>query len=135
HRLKPDGRFEEAVFETTEKGLRYQRGRSWNWTSNPFTGSHELNGLKIGTMLVSNWDNKDIREIHTSGSNLSLMEDVRGGQPRLLYYVNDWGQSMGAWGSCCATRRRWQCWPFMSQTHKFVRQVEGRRVEFGYAGQ
>ena len=53
----------------------------------------------------------------------------------MLYYVNDWGESMGAWGSCFATRRRWKCSPFVGQTRKFVKEVNGYNVKFGFEGQ
>jgi hypothetical protein len=32
---------------------------SWNWFNNPFTGSQELNGLKVLMALLNNWGLKD----------------------------------------------------------------------------
>ena len=46
---------------------------SWAWNENPFVESHELNGLKILLMLLSNWDNKDVRDI-ARGSNTAIFE-------------------------------------------------------------
>src|SRR4030095_13379634 len=44
---------------------------SWSWTDNPFVGTRELAGLKILLMLISNWDNKDRRDV-ARGSNTAI---------------------------------------------------------------
>ena len=55
-RAKPfitrSGKFRYARFKLhDEKALPYADQYNWTWTDNPFTGTHELNGLKILLML------------------------------------------------------------------------------------
>src|SRR5260370_1531611 len=42
---------------------RYLKGEktigSWQWRKNPFTGTRELNGLRVMMALINNWDLKD----------------------------------------------------------------------------
>ena len=72
--LIDERRFTEARFELSESGVvRHFDAHSWAWNDNPFVGTHELNGLKILMMLVSNWDNKDVRDV-ARGSNTAIFE-------------------------------------------------------------
>ncbi|MBI1896409.1 MAG: hypothetical protein HYS04_07715 [Acidobacteria bacterium] len=123
------GEFVNAAFETTPPGLKYL-GTAWNWNQNPFSGTRELKGLKILMMLVSNWDNKDKRN-WWQGSNTGMWEGGGGGR---LYYVTDWGQSMGAWGGF-VPRDDWDCERFRAQTPEFVSGIRGGKVQFGFTGQ
>ena len=68
-------RFREARFELTgEAGVvKHFDAQGWAWNDNPFVGTRELNGLKILMMLVSNWDNKDVRDV-ARGSNTAIFE-------------------------------------------------------------
>ena len=82
---------------------------SWAWNDNPFVGTRELNGLKIVMMLLSNWDNKDVRDV-ARGSNTAIFEyrmerDVR----EARYLIIDWGAALGTWGSNVLSRGRWDC--------------------------
>src|SRR5207249_7682991 len=118
-----------AVFETTEQRFRYLRGRSWTWDQNPFVGTHELNGLKIIIMLLSNWDNKDTRDVAQYGSNVGMLEDTQDPRKPTVYYVNDWGESLGSWGRHNMNHDRWHCEAFRQQTADFVKGVRNERVE------
>ena len=45
-------------------------------------------------MLLSNWDDKDIRDAHRRGTNTAIYRDGN----RYLFFIDDWGGSMGHWG-------------------------------------
>jgi hypothetical protein len=124
-----DGSFTWASLEYRDSHARFLPKLVWRWQDNPFAGSHELNGLKILMMLVSNWDNKDARDNHR-GSNTGVL-DVNGEH---VYFVTDWGQSLGAWGGLWG-RSNWNCADYEKQTPSLVVRVAGDRVVFGYHGQ
>ncbi len=48
---------------------RYMKGEkkegNWSWFKNPFTGTKELNGLRIMMALINNWDLKEINNPST----------------------------------------------------------------------
>jgi hypothetical protein len=130
--VKPDGRFTDASFEVyVDSSVRWLGDeRSWSWTTNPFVGTHPLNGLKIVLMLLSDWDNKDARDLkHGSNTVILLYPD---GEAR--YLVIDWGGSMGAWGGYLS-RSKWNCKGFEQQTHDLVRAVHDGVLQWGYSGQ
>jgi hypothetical protein len=85
-------------------------------------------------MLVSDWDNKDARDV-SDGSNTSVIEADVGGTRRRVYYVNDWGQALGSWGYVLwFGRSHWNCADYRAQTANFVKR-EGDGLRFGYRGQ
>jgi hypothetical protein len=128
-------RFREARFELDDPGVKKLfEEHSWAWNDNPFVGSRELQGLKILTMLVSNWDTKDRRDV-ARGSNTAIFEHVVPGGREARYLITDWGGSMGSWGSNMITRARWEPAGFEAQTPQFVTGVAGEFVTFGYVGQ
>jgi hypothetical protein len=59
---------------------------NWQWLDGPFTGTRELNGLKVLMALMNNWDLKD--------SNNKVYADKEGERPE--YVVSDLGASFGA---------------------------------------
>ena len=74
-RAKPfigkQGQFAYARFKLHEsKKVTRVEGVDWSWINNPFVGTHELNGLKILMMILSNWDAKDSRD--GKGSNTAV---------------------------------------------------------------
>jgi hypothetical protein len=125
--IKPDGTFTWASFEKREPNAKF--AGSWSWIDNPFVGTPELKGLKVLVMLFSNWDNKDARDTR-KGSNTSILEYTDG---RRVYFVNDWGQSFGAWGRMFG-RDNWRCEPYRAQTSHFVAGVASGLVRFSYGG-
>ena len=102
---------------------------NWSWNDNPFVGTHELNGLKILMMLMSNWDAKDSRD--GEGSNTAVYAE-RGSSDR-LYAVDDWGATFGKWGGFFS-RDKWNADGFKSQTKNFVRSNDGETPRWGYRG-
>jgi hypothetical protein len=130
--VKPDGRFTNASFALyLDSSIRWLSDtQSWSWNANPFVGSHQLNGLKILLMLLSNWDNKDARDLKY-GSNTTILV-YPGGEAR--YLVIDWGGSMGTWGGYL-DRSKWNCVGFELQTPDFVKAAHGHALQWGYLGQ
>ncbi len=61
---------------------------NWKWRDDPFTGTRELNGLKVMMALINNWDLKDI-------NNALYGEKDSSGQ---VYVVSDLGASFGTTG-------------------------------------
>jgi hypothetical protein len=131
-----DNRFCDARFELSEKDVKkHFDAHGWAWHDNPFVGTHELNGLKILMMLVSNWDNKDVRDV-ARGSNTAIFEHRVGKHAfEARYLIIDWGAAMGAWGSNVIQRGRWDPEAFAGQNAQFVTGVDANVVQFGYQGQ
>jgi len=142
--IAADGRTDGGRFQLRSKTPEYMDGYSWGWEKNPFVGTPQLNGLKILMMLVSNWDDKDIHETHEwspalgyhvilswmrPGSNNAIYRDGN----RYLFFIDDWGASMGGWGSSLR-RDKWDCAAFTGQTKRFVRRGGNGRIEWGYSG-
>ena len=134
--IEEDGTFCDARFELDEPGVvKHFDEHSWAWNDNPFVGTPELNGLKIMMMLVSNWDNKDVRDV-ARGSNTAIFEyKIDRDALEARYLIIDWGAALGAWGSHVLTRGRWDCQAFAGQSAEFIAGVDGETVLWGYKGQ
>lgn len=129
-----DGHFTNARFELKEKGVTKLEGRqSWRWDNNPLVGTREFNGLKIVMMLVSNFDNKDARDIGR-GSNTAIFQYLVGDTVESRYLVTDWGGSMGKWGGYIG-REKWDCKGYAQQTPEFIKGVKGGFIVWGWSGQ
>jgi hypothetical protein len=122
--VSKDGSFVKARFQLRSGSPKYLKGEHWTWEKNPFKGTHELHGLKILLLLVSNWDTKE--------KNLSIFQDDSGGQTRYLYVDDDWGASLGKWGNAL-TWSKWDCDGFAKQTRNFVRDENGS-LHWGFQG-
>jgi hypothetical protein len=128
-----DGSFANAAFERRDPDLKYLTDRDWAWNDNPFIGTRELKGLKLLVMLLSNWDNKDVRD-RKLGSNTGILERRSENAVQWMYFVNDWGQTLGSWGSELKPKG-WNCAAFTQQTALFVQGRAGRYVRFNFVGQ
>ncbi len=135
-----DGSFLNARFQLRTDSPKYLSGQSWTWAKNPFVGMHQLQGLKILMLLVSNWDAKDARNTVTApngglqmDSNLAIFADDRTGVRRYLYANDDWGASMGKWGGFVG-RSKWDCKGFEEQTPRFVKLLGNGALEWGFQG-
>jgi hypothetical protein len=129
-------RFVDARFELDDPAVKKLfEEHGWAWNDNPFSGSRELQGLKVLVMLLSNWDTKDRRDV-ARGSNTAIFEyRLSDGSREARYLITDWGGSMGRWGSNIVTRARWDVAGFEDQTPHFVMSAEEGIVKFGYTGQ
>ncbi|MGA7239220.1 MAG: hypothetical protein WBY44_26295 [Bryobacteraceae bacterium] len=123
------GRFHDGRFQLRTDDPKYLENINWNWDRNPFVGTHELNGLKIMMMLVSNWDDKDYRDAATRGANTAIYQQG----DRYIFFIDDWGASFGNWGKLL-TRSKWNCHDYYDESHDFVKGL-GMGIEWGYTGQ
>lgn len=128
--IDEQGYFRDARFELIDPSKKYLQTQGWTWEKNPFSGTPQLNGLKILMMLTSNWDNKDARERE---GNTAIVRQRSAGGSRTLFLVTDWGASMGKWGNFF-TREKWDCDGYAKQTRSFVKEVDDGEVKFGFSG-
>ena len=123
------GKFRYARFKLhDEKTLPYADAYNWSWTDNPFTGTHELNGLKILMMLVSNWDATDATD---RGGNTAVLR--RTTDSAYVYLFTDWGATMGKWGGVLS-REKWDSYGYAGQTRKLVKSDREGELIWGYSG-
>ena len=134
--LDERGAFTDARFELDDpEVLKLFEEHSWSWTENPFVGTRELAGLKILLMLISNWDNKDQRDVARGSNTAIYVARVSRWKREAQYLIVDWGGSMGRWGNTVVTRGRWDAAGFAAQTPHFVTGLANGYVQFGYTGQ
>jgi hypothetical protein len=111
----PDGSAYNARLKRESVGDK--KAGNWRWRHNAFTGTRELNGLRVLMALLNNWDLKDVNNaIYQQGAER-------------VYMVSDLGASFA-----CAGR----CWP-MARTKgdlekyresRFIRRVTPNTVSF-----
>ena len=134
--LDATGAFIDARFELDDPAVKKLfEEHSWSWTDNPFVGTPELAGLKILLMIISNWDNKDQRDVARGSNTAIYVTRVSRWKREAQYLIVDWGGSMGRWGGSVVTRGRWDAPGFAAQTPQFVTGVANGFVQFGYTGQ
>lgn len=130
------GRFIEARFELDDPDVeKLFEEHSWSWSDNPFVGTRELAGLKVLLMLISNWDNKDQRDVARGSNTAIYVTRLSRWRSEAQYLIVDWGGSMGRWGRAVVTRDRWDAEGFAAQTPQFVTGVAEGYVQFAYTGQ
>ncbi len=61
----------------------------WQWSSDPFTGTRELNGLRVLMAVINNWDLKDEN---------NAVYQVSSPRSSRVYMVSDLGASFGTTG-------------------------------------
>ena len=95
----------------------------------------ELNGLKILMMLMSNWDNKDVRDV-ARGSNTAIFEYRIGKHTtRSPLFDHRLGRGARRLGQQRPERGRWNVEAFAAQTEQLITGVDGATVRWGYSGQ
>jgi hypothetical protein len=119
------GTFTNVRFEARPEGVK--RHGEWSWARNPFSGTRELDGLKVLMVLVNNWDLKDENNVilHTAGSG------------ELRYAISDLGATFGKTGGGPGffwriTRSRND--PKDYAGSKFIDKVKDGYVDFHFTG-
>jgi hypothetical protein len=118
------GWFDNVRFEARPGGVK--RHGEWGWERNPFSGSRELDGLKVLMVLINNWDLKDENNVilHTAGTR------------ELRYAISDLGATFGKSGGpgffWRLTRSRNE--PEDYADTKFIDKVEDGYVDFDFTG-
>ena len=105
----------------------WKRGGEWEWKQNPFTGTPQLQGLKIMMALINNWDLKD--------SNNVIIKDRDNGD-ELRYVISDLGATFG---HASTTPILWRITRSRNNPEKyaksdFLEKVKGDRVVLHFGG-
>src|SRR5829696_4776744 len=118
------GTFTNVRFEARPAGVK--RHGEWGWERNPFSGTRELDGLKVLMVLVNNWDLKDENNVilHAAGSD------------ELRYAISDLGATFGKTGGLGPLWRltRSRNDPEDYADSKFIDKVEDGYVDFHFTG-
>jgi hypothetical protein len=119
------GTFENVRFELRPKG-GIKRLDEWSWKQNPFSGTRELEGLKVLMVMLNNWDLKD-------ENNVVIHAPAEG---ELRYTISDLGATFGKTGGggplWRLTRSRNNPEDFADS--KFIDKVEDGYVNFHFTG-
>jgi hypothetical protein len=104
----------------------WKRGDEWKWKQNPFTGTPQLQGLKIMMALINNWDLKD-------SNNVIIKER---GDDELRYVISDLGATFG---HASTTPILWRITRSRNNPEKYVKsnffeKVKGDRVVLHFGG-
>jgi hypothetical protein len=94
----------------------------WRWRNDPFSGTRELNGLRVVMALINNWDLKD--------ENNAIYDEKRSSVPdERIYMVSDLGASFGtAWLDRTPEKSKGNLY-WYSRT-QFVKKVRENSVDF-----
>jgi hypothetical protein len=65
-----------------------EKSGSWAWSESPFTGTQELNGLRVLMALLNNWDLTD--------DNNAAYQEEYDGAPHEIFMVKDLGSTFGS---------------------------------------
>ena len=108
---------------------RYLEGEKklgdWSWRQNPFTGSRQLNGLRVMMALINNWDLKD-----ENNSLYQEKDSADAGGPEVRYEVSDLGSSFGTAGragKAAISKGNLDSY----RRSRFIRQETSEYVDFG----
>lgn len=89
--IQSDGSFPQARLKLHAEGM--EKTGAWKWSENPFTGTRELNGLRVLMSLINNWDVKDVNNaVYRRGDEL-------------VYMVSDLGASFATTGRSWPSRK------------------------------
>jgi hypothetical protein len=118
------GTFKNVRLEARPEDAK--RVGEWKWTSNPFVGTKELQGLKMMMVFLTNWDVVDLQNeiVHTHGENHYIVSDLGATFGKLgnnnLPVIYRFGRKTGS--------------PKHYARTKFIREVERGEVRLSYKG-
>jgi hypothetical protein len=112
-----------ARFEPKRPNLK--RGAEWDWEKNPFTGTRELDGLKVLMVLLGNYDTsvRNNRIVYARNEQSGVME--------ARYVATDVGATLGKVGGLGGKRSKNTLEDFRAS--KFVVGTENGMVKFDYS--
>ena len=87
NRVAPDGSMHDVRLKREMKGEK--KIENWKWRQNVFTGTRELNGLRVMMAVINNWDLLD--------ENNAVYAEK--GSPDRIYMISDLGASFGTAGA------------------------------------
>ncbi|HEV7644289.1 MAG TPA: hypothetical protein VGO50_10140 [Pyrinomonadaceae bacterium] len=118
------GTFQNVRLEARPDNV--ERTEEWKWKQNPFSGTNELQGLKILMVFLNNWD------------VLDLQNKVLESNGRSYYIVSDLGSTFGRLGNnnlpVIYRLGRSVNKPQHYIKSKFVKGVEDGEIELAYKG-
>lgn len=120
HRKSPNAKGDEITYA---RFARKPGGRDkigiWEWKDNPFSGTRELNGLRVMMAVMNDWDLKD--------DNNSVYRDDK--SDRQIFLANDVGAAFGTNGlSWTRARSKGNIDSFKES--KFITRITDTEVDF-----
>jgi hypothetical protein len=111
-----------ARFEPKRKDIA--RGENWDWETNPFLKTRELDGLKVLMVLLGNYDTsiRNNRILSTTNADTGELE--------ARYVATDVGATLGKVGGLGGKRSKNSLEDFRAS--KFILGVENGMVKFDY---
>lgn len=126
--LEPDGTMLNVRLKRRAKDEK--KMGTWRWRQNPFSGTRELNGLRVMMALINNWDLKDQNNSIYARKTDGAGEDPCGSDPaHVMYMVSDIGASFGTAGRV-RDRARAKGNLESYQRSKFIRNIGADYVDF-----
>ena len=119
------GTFQNVRFEARPKGVK--RLDEWLWDNNAFSGTRELQGLKVLLALLDNWNLKN------ENNKILFVRDDETRSSELRYIVSDFDMKFDKTG---VSPGLWHTTPekLTSAKTKFIDGVKDNIVDFGYQG-
>ncbi len=113
--VDPDGTVHNVRLKREVKGEK--KIGTWKWRSNPFTGTRELNGLRVMMALINNWDLKDVNNaVYQEGD-------------KVIYMISDLGSSFGSAGRTWPLDKSKDNFESYSRS-RFIRRLTPTTVDF-----
>ncbi len=119
--IQGKGTFKNVRLEARPQKVK--RTGSWLWTSNPFVGKPEFQGLKIMMSFFNNWDMKD--------DNNQILAVKGKTESERRFIVSDLGATFGKTGGVFSRSRNK---PSDYAKADFIKAVNGNVINFGYSG-
>jgi hypothetical protein len=130
-----DADVSDVRFERDNDG--FSKVGRWSWTSNPFVGTRELDGLKVLMALLNNYDLKTLNNKIVRPSKKKSTDPVK-----LIYCVSDLGATLGSTGKWFTSLPLFGELPAGTRAnpkdyseHRFIDGVSDGKVSFHYKRQ
>lgn len=117
------GTFQNVRFEARPKGVK--RLDEWLWDDNAFSGTRELQGLKVLLALLDNWNLKN------ENNKILFVRNDETRSSELLYIVSDFDTKFDKSG---VSPGLWHATKEVDKKAKFIDNVKANIIDFGYGG-